>query len=578
MVALAAVAIVVAPARGSHAAARAACGLPDATPLWLDYAEGSVDFRQELFGRPGIVAATSGSGVPAALRATGAQTVYWWGRLGSLVGTTTKPADPATIAEQAGKLVERAIASSGCQTPLIVLNELNGPGTTTPWTPNNAQYRANVLALLQAIAARSARPLLLVPSAPYTGGEALTWWQQVAQVSDIVPEVYFNAPKIMRLGVILGSRRMRQAYRQAIDDFTSIGVPVSKLGLVIGFQSGPGAGGREGLQPSSAWFRFVKLQTLAAKQVAKELGLATVISWGWGTFSEAGADPDKAAAACVYLWARSPSLCNGPEAAGAGFDASLTEGQIQLGRGVRCVLDGKSVTTDAIARATRVTHDAGVALTALFERLIESERATIPPERVLAAEQTLVALRYGGNRSAYLAAIKQAGATLAAARSVIADGLRRAEIARRLTVPAPTQAQITAFYDTYPGVSVRLVRAQPAPDWLGGRRQGFVVFPPGPAQLLLLTTGQPTTVITSAGSFQVTALEGTLPLGAVPLATVAPALRTALLSYARDDAFDSWIVAAEERALKRILCTRDALPAIASVDLASYLPFLAMDS
>src|SRR5947208_9173287 len=54
------------------------------------------------------------------------------------------------------------------------------------------------------------------------------------------------------------------------------------------------------------------------------------------SFSTAGNDPDKPAAVCVYLWARDPKLCDGPYAAGAGFDASRTEGQIVLPSNVRC--------------------------------------------------------------------------------------------------------------------------------------------------------------------------------------------------------------------------------------------------
>src|ERR687884_229193 len=41
-----------------QAAAEQACGLPDVKPLWIDYTDGTVPFSQELFGKPGIVAAT----------------------------------------------------------------------------------------------------------------------------------------------------------------------------------------------------------------------------------------------------------------------------------------------------------------------------------------------------------------------------------------------------------------------------------------------------------------------------------------------------------------------------------------
>ena len=36
----------------AHAGPVAVCGLPDATPLWIDYSEGSVGFRQAIFARP----------------------------------------------------------------------------------------------------------------------------------------------------------------------------------------------------------------------------------------------------------------------------------------------------------------------------------------------------------------------------------------------------------------------------------------------------------------------------------------------------------------------------------------------
>ena len=148
-------------------AAAAQCGLPDSKPLWIDYAEGSVGFRDAVFARPGIVAATSGTAVPQALRNGGARTVYWNMKLGALVGTTTAPADPATIAAAAQKLFDAAAASSGCSTPLIALNELNGASTTTPWTTTNSRYRQNVLDLLrsspeprgEAVSARQLVPL-----------------------------------------------------------------------------------------------------------------------------------------------------------------------------------------------------------------------------------------------------------------------------------------------------------------------------------------------------------------------------------------------------------------------------------
>jgi hypothetical protein len=91
---------------------------------------------------------------------------------------------------------------------------------------------------------------------------------------------------------------------------TSAGIPVTKVGLFLGFQTERGNGGREGLE-RLAWFRTTKWQALAAKQVAAELHVPTLWSWGWGEWGGQSVDPDKPAAACVYLWARNHSLCDG---------------------------------------------------------------------------------------------------------------------------------------------------------------------------------------------------------------------------------------------------------------------------
>ena len=151
---------------------------------------------------------------------------------------------------------------------------------------------------------------------------------------------------------------MRTTLRNAIAAYTAIGIPVSKLGFVLGFQSGPGAGGREGLQPSEQWFRFTKLYTLAAKRVAAEFGIATVWSWGWGTFNTAGADPDKQAAACVFLWTRTRRSATARAPRGRASTDSRVEGQLEaIPAGAQCTLDGRALRQTDLSRMTAVTHD-----------------------------------------------------------------------------------------------------------------------------------------------------------------------------------------------------------------------------
>jgi hypothetical protein len=555
------------------------CGLPDTKPLWIDFTDGTVPWGLQQFGRPGITIGTTGARLPPQFRAAGASTIYWEMKLGLIVGTTVAPANPADIAGRADRLFTKAVNISGCATPLIALNELNGASTTTPWTSTNAQYRANVLALMQQLSAKGARPFLLVNSAPYTGGDAADWWRRVALAGDIVPEVYFNAPSVMRKGVILGSRQMRQTMRAALGAYTAIGIPVAKLGFVLGFQSGPGAGGREGLQPSSEWFEFAKLYALAAKRVAAEFNVATAWSWGWGTFNVAGADADKQATACVYLWVRDSSYCNGPVAAGQGFDASLTEGQLDaLGKGVQCTLEGRSMYQTDLSRMSAVTRDRDVAFTILIDRLVSRGHRKVSADRVREAEQAIVDGSFRGNRAAYNRALARRNANPVVAREAIVDELQRARAEAKLHVPEPTADQIRTFYDNYPDALVRQFRVKPAAPWLGGRTTGFALATAAPSALFRLPATVSSSFTTGLGSYRVTPLDEPVPLGALPYQTARPAIRRALVAFAREQAYEKKFGQEVLRGLTRTICLRDDLPSPAVVSVSTYLPFLALSS
>ncbi len=258
---------------------------------------------------------------------------------------------------------------SGCERPLIALNELWGASLPTPLTPTAERYRANVLRFVTRLAERGGRPALLVSSEPFTGGDAGVWWRAIGQVSDIVLEKYANANLIWRDGAVDGSRRLRTGYRSSAAKLFAIGVPPSRIGLMIGFQTGAGSGGREGLQPRSRWFDVAKWQAFAAEQVSRELRLTHVWSWGWAQRNERSNDPDKTFAACVWLWARDPELCDAPEILGEELDSDRRTGQIDLPAGVRCVYDGQALTASAVAALAKVTGDRELALTALVVRV-----------------------------------------------------------------------------------------------------------------------------------------------------------------------------------------------------------------
>src|SRR5215471_2445238 len=198
------------PASGSTVAARpvwaGTCGLPTTTPQWMDF--GWPAFATQ-FGRPGVIVSASSGGFPAQMRATGAKTVYWDMHLRNRVGIPATPADPSTIVARANTLYDFASTQMGCSTPVIVENELFGASLATPWSDANATYRQNVLTFLRQLSARGAYPMLLVNSTPYTDGDAATWWQQVAAVSDLVREVYVPANQLWKEGPILANRELR---------------------------------------------------------------------------------------------------------------------------------------------------------------------------------------------------------------------------------------------------------------------------------------------------------------------------------------------------------------------------------
>lgn len=308
-------------ARPAHAAAPSASCVQAGQPAWIDYADKWVPFRQ-LFYRPGLAVALAHTAPAAAARSRGAEVAYWDMSLKDAVGTPGHPADPATIPSVAERLAAAAVKVTGCATPILALNELYGARLGTPWSQSNAQYRANVLELVRALASRGTQPHLLISESGNTAGPAAAWWRSLAESATIVREVYISGPVLEGLGPSGATVYLRFQLRRAVRNFTTIGVPSNRIGLALGFHSG--RGGQAGLSAAS-WFGVVKREALATRQVASELALDSVWSWGWARFAGMPKDPTKAAAACVYLWARSPTLCDARAAAGRTFNASRAQ-------------------------------------------------------------------------------------------------------------------------------------------------------------------------------------------------------------------------------------------------------------
>ena len=554
------------------------CGIVPQPTVWGEY--GWPTLLPILAHRGTMLAVTNnpGKNYPADARARGAATYGFDLHLKQKVGTPAAPADPSTLEAAAVKQYQTTVARmGGCTTPVIVENELFGAATSTPWTASTAQYRADVLAYLQDLAALGAHPVLLINKPPYTASsEAIAWWLSVAKVADIVREDYLPATTIWRLGPILGNRLLRQSFRHAVTDLTSIGIPANRLGIMLSFLSEKGVGGRNGLRPTSAWYQVVKWDALAAKQVASELRLGSVFSWGWQEWNRKERDATKPKAACVWLWARKPTLCNAPRKVGSRFDRSLTAGQILLPHGTVCSAQGSgAVGARAVGSLQALTGDHNAALSAMFERVVEAAERPISRHAVLAAEREVVRDSFHGRRSAYLAALRQAHATVGVARGVLGDELRRARLEQQRYAPPPTAREVAAFYSAYPDLLVRRVRVSPSPPWLAARRQvGFALAEAAPQRLFSLPTGRKARLATLLGTFAVQALEPAQPLGALPFPAVRPAVVAALRGFERAQSFERWTIARQNYVLSRTICLHDQLPQPAAIDLTQYLPFL----
>jgi hypothetical protein len=558
------------------AEAALSCGLPEAQPTWIDFADGSVSFWRERFARPGVVVATGGQDLATEARAAGAGTVHWDMYLRKRVGTPSDPADPTLMEKRADALFDYAVTVSGCQTPLIALNEMWGSSLPTPLTVTAERYRANVLRFVTRLAERGGRPALLVSSEPFTGGDAAPWWRSLAAVSDLLLENYANANVIWRDGPIDGSRRLRVRYRQSAAKLLAIGVPPSRIGIMVGFQTGAGAGGREGLQPRSRWFDVAKWQALAVRQVARELRLAHLWSWGWAQRDERSNDPDKSLAACVWLWARDSGLCDAPTILGREFDADTKTGQLNLPAGTRCVYGTTPLTASSVATLAKVTGDRELALTALVVRAVERERERVPPSDALAFERRIVRSRFGGSAAAFRAALAESGASLAVGRGIIGDELRFRSLVGRLPAGPVTPTDVSRFRSTFAPVLAREIVVSPSPSWLP-EGQGVALATSAPELVFRVPTGRRTTIHTVEGTFTVEARGDATALAALSTSAARPAIVRELRAERRADAYAAWTLRMQKAAESKLVCERDRLPELGVVSLATYVPFLSLD-
>ena len=221
---------------------------------------------------------------------------------------------------------------------------------------------------------------------------------------------------------------------------------------------------------AGAWLEVTKLQALAAKQVAQEVGLRSVWSWGWGRLERGRARSRTSRPQPVRLpLGAQPELCNGPAAAGAGFNASLTEGQLVFPAGTRCTLYGQAGRPSAISVADAGDRRRG---RRVHRRLrARGRRASTSPLRSKQVADGRAARSWPAASAAATRATARRSPRRTRARRgarVIADELRRLAIESGFRVAGPDSRRRSGA-TTRPTARrrARLVATKTAAPWLG---------------------------------------------------------------------------------------------------------------
>ena len=230
-------------------------------------------------------------------------------------------------------------------------------------------------------------------------------------------------------------------------------------------------------------------------------------------------------------------LCNGPAAAGRGFDKSLTVGQLRFPPG-QCKTRGERLVA-AVAAAAHVTEDREVALSSLFAHVVLTAQMPVTSE-LRAAQRTVIASRFGGSTAAYRRALKNAGATQGLARSIISTDSASAD-RPPVRVPRASGPEIADFRRSAAAKLARLVEVTPAAPWLGRQRRGVAIEDSAPGQVFAMRAGRTAKVETGTGTYEVRALGPTGPLGTFPWIRRS-AIGATLMKSARDQRFDRWLM------------------------------------
>ena len=211
-----------------------------------------------------------------------------------------------------------------------------------------------------------------------------------------------------------------------------MGIPPSRLGAHARVPDEARQRRPRGPEAEVGVARDRKLETLAASQVASELKLATPLVVGLGAVLAGPGEPRQPRRGLrLPLDARTRRSATGPARRGHGFNASRTEGQLVLPAGAQCVVGTTPIRSDAMPPITSVTGDSQVAFTAAMGTgRGAARRTTSRPRRCSPPSGCSCSCASAARVRAYSSALSRAHASLAVARGVIADELRRAGSSR----------------------------------------------------------------------------------------------------------------------------------------------------
>jgi hypothetical protein len=164
-------------------------------------------------------------------------------------------------------------------------------------------------------------------------------------------------------------------------------------------------------------------------------------------------------------------------------------------------------------------------------------------------------------------------ASVAVARGVIGDELRRRQIVGRLSGARITSGDVSRFHATYAPVLAREVEVSPSPSWLPEGR-GVALATSAPAVVFEIATGRRTTIRTVEGVFVVRPLAETAALAALPAASARATVLRELRAERAAEAYAAWTLRMQRAAESKLVCERDRLPELGVVTLSAYAPFL----